>query len=301
MYASGFKEGSTRRKVYENAVRRATKKGRIPEEAKEVFNEIRKELRTYIWETSMQKMTRLDKEFEALEQGGLSHADFRALFESKLQDMEESKMDMPSEQTLYRKYLVKINPELRVRVLSKEWKIDGEGKPPRTPTTHREVALAIGLLLEEKADIHATGHAACDSLMNLDGSSGPVVPKALHQQGQKGAAVQCSHCHMADDHYSSACPQKAADTRNGDAANCYARAAKSGAKCRICSMPGHEARHHLLALQDYAQSVGKGPSDGAQGAKGGGKQGACLHVVMRATRHATAFKAEKEKVRKHSN
>ena len=91
----------------------------------------------------MQKMTRLDREFEALEQGGLSHADFRALFESKLQDMEDSAMDMPTEQTLYRKYLVKLNPELKVRVLQKEWKIDGEGRPPRMPNTHQEIARAI--------------------------------------------------------------------------------------------------------------------------------------------------------------
>ena len=74
MYASGFEEGSTRRKVYENALRRAAREGRIPEEAREVLSEIRKELRTYIWETPMQQMTRMEKEFEALEQGSLSFA-----------------------------------------------------------------------------------------------------------------------------------------------------------------------------------------------------------------------------------
>ena len=72
-------------------------------ESKEVLAEIRKERRTYIWETPMQKMTRLDKEFETLEQGGLSHAGFRALWEIKPQVMEENQMDMPTEQTLYRK------------------------------------------------------------------------------------------------------------------------------------------------------------------------------------------------------
>ena len=119
----------------------------------------------------MQKMVRLDKEFEALEQGGMSHADFRALFESKLQDMQESSMDMPTTATLYRRYLIKLNPELRTKVLSKEWKIDGEENPPRMPCTYRDVARAVGLLLEEMADIHATGHARCDQLMALDGSA----------------------------------------------------------------------------------------------------------------------------------
>ena len=69
----------------------------------------------------MQKMVRLDMEFESLEQGGMSHADFRALFESKLQDMDDSEMDKFTPATLYRKYLIKLNSELRTRVMSKEW------------------------------------------------------------------------------------------------------------------------------------------------------------------------------------
>ena len=175
MYASGFKEGSTRRKVYDNIVRKATRKNRIPGEAKEVLAEIRKELRTYIWETSMQKMTRLDKEFEALEQGGLSHADFRALWESKLQDMEEAEMDMPTENTLFRKYLTKLHPEIRTRVLQKEWKLDGDDNPARAPKTYQDVAKAVGLLLEDKADIHAADQARTDALMVIN-PGGPAMP-----------------------------------------------------------------------------------------------------------------------------
>ena len=58
---------------------------------------------------------------------------------------------------------------MRIRVLSKEWKIDGEGKPPRMPTTHREIAQAIALLLEEREDIHAMGHTSYDNMMLLMG------------------------------------------------------------------------------------------------------------------------------------
>ena len=111
-------------------------------------------MRTYIWETKLQKQIRLDDDFEKLNQGSLSHADFRALFVSTLQDMEFANMDIPSETTLYRKYLTKLNDQLRTRVMSKEWKIDGEDKPARLPTTHREVAIAVGLCLEERADIY---------------------------------------------------------------------------------------------------------------------------------------------------
>ena len=70
------------------------------------------------------------------------------------------------------------------------------------PATHKEVARAVGLLLEEKADIHATGHAYTDVLMNLDGS-GPVLPKVPTGKGGggragKGPAIQCAHCKMVD-------------------------------------------------------------------------------------------------------
>ncbi len=118
MCEESFPPRSTRHKVYNNWMRRAKRLKRIPEEAAEVMKEIRKELRTFIWETELQKMTRLDREFDALAQGNMSHADFRALWDNKLQDMEESGMDMPTTITLYRKYLQKINPEMRTRILS---------------------------------------------------------------------------------------------------------------------------------------------------------------------------------------
>jgi len=54
-YAFSFKEGSTRRKVYDKAMRTAIRKGRIPAEAAEVLAEIRAEVRTFIWEAEIQK------------------------------------------------------------------------------------------------------------------------------------------------------------------------------------------------------------------------------------------------------
>ena len=63
------------------------------------------EIRTFISETVLQKQPRLDQEFRDLAQGGLSLADFRALWDARLQDMEDSGMDMPSEQTLFRYFL----------------------------------------------------------------------------------------------------------------------------------------------------------------------------------------------------
>jgi len=96
---------------------------------------------------------------------------------------------------------------------------------------------------------------------------GPVMPKAQRERGGKGNNdLQCSYCHQLSDHYTDACPQRAADTRGHDVA-CRARATQTGSRCELCGQPGHERRHHLFALQDHAAKQ-------TQGGKGGGKKGA---------------------------
>ena len=140
MYGQGFKQGSARAKVYHNAFRRATVRGRLPEEAREIFLEIRAELRDYIWETELNKAIRIEKKFEHLEQGGMALAEFHALFEERLQDIEECKsLDYPTARQLHRAYLTKLNVDVRNRILGKDWKLDGENKPARTPTTYKEL------------------------------------------------------------------------------------------------------------------------------------------------------------------
>jgi hypothetical protein len=193
-YAFSFKEGSTRRKVYERAMREAIRLKRIPDQSGEVLKEIRAELRTFIWETEIQKMTRLDREFDQLVQGGLSHADFRALWLDKLEDIEECEcMDKKTPQQLYIKYLNKISPVLRSSVLSKEWKIDGNDRPTRNPKTHQELARACGLVLEERADISASGSTHQDGIMVVESTA---VGKPYQHQlgGNRTNQVQCSYC-----------------------------------------------------------------------------------------------------------
>ena len=157
-YAFSFKEGSTRRKVYERGIRTATRLKRLPKEAAEVLAEIRAELRSFIWETPIQQMTRLDDKFTTIQQGGLSHANFRALWLDILEDIEEcEKMDKKTPQQLYIAYLNKLTPTLRMSVMTKEWRLDGPNKLPRSPETHEEVAMACGMVLEERANITAAG------------------------------------------------------------------------------------------------------------------------------------------------
>ena len=69
--------GSVRFKVYEAAIERAYKYGRLPQQAREVYEEIVKKLRAIIRETLIQCQERVDREFEALMMSRSSHAAFR--------------------------------------------------------------------------------------------------------------------------------------------------------------------------------------------------------------------------------
>ena len=141
------------------------------------MTEIQAKLRDFIWETNLQKMTRLDQEYQALCQGGMNHAEFRVLFESKLQDMAEcTNYEVPMESVLYRNYLCKLRQNLKSEVLRKEWKLDGPTNPPRPMATWRDVAKAVGLLLEERSDIDAARVAVGNSIMNLVGVKAASVP-----------------------------------------------------------------------------------------------------------------------------
>ena len=117
MFRECFQEGSIRWRVYDLEYRKAEDQGRIPHEAKEVLEEIITKLSGMLFETPIAKCNRIEREFDALQQGNLVHLEFHSLWESKLQDMKEivdsgvEWYTMPSEGVLYRKYLSKLHPE----------------------------------------------------------------------------------------------------------------------------------------------------------------------------------------------
>ena len=114
--------GSTRLKVYDTEFRKARKNGRLPEEAKAVFDEIVEKLHRTIRETALQRKERVEKEFAQLVMGKLSHSTFRA----------EAQVEIPGRDSLYRTYLRKLAPELRTAVIRQSWDIV-EGEAPRRP------------------------------------------------------------------------------------------------------------------------------------------------------------------------
>ncbi len=129
--------------------------------------------------------------------------------------------------------------------------------------TYREIGRAVALLLEERQDIHASSMLS-DQLMALNDKVVSQAKQPEHVGGavnakQKGAALVCSYCHVADDHFVQGCPKKAAEVR-GEYDTLMARYRASGLICPICKTPGHEQKHHMLALNDYRDAASPGKS-----------------------------------------
>ena len=103
-----------------------------------------------------------------------------------------------------------------------------EAGPARAVKTYQEVAIAISMYLEETADIRAISHDPYDVLHNVE------QPQGVSNGGKAGGGrsagagkagkndLVCKHCHMVNDHNAAICPQRAADSRDGESDKAYA-------------------------------------------------------------------------------
>merc|ERR1712242_297076 len=255
LFRKTLPSGSVRLKVYDTAIKRARKAGKLPHEAREVYEGILIKLRGVIRETRMQKQERVEREFHDLLMGRLPHSTFRAEWEYMLDEMEEAGVDMPTQDTLFRRYLSKVTPEFRSLVLGRAFSLDGEERPPRKPKTWEEVAECIELELESRADARAPTD-------NVHSFGPPVGP----------SRVTCSHC-QRHDHFTEYCPKAAADRRD-ESMKCLADHERTGRVCSLCGHGDHSEEHHRQAIADYAARMDESPPPpppSPSGRKGGGK------------------------------
>ena len=199
---------------------------RLPEEAKQVLEETRKELRNYIFETELTKENRLERAFDRVAQGHKSHAEFRAEFQSVLLDLDKADMLKDyREDRLKREYLRKLNHDLRTTVMSRDWPLDGPKDFQRGPKTWTEVAKVCNMILEQRGDLTASGPGQNhDAFYAIDASGRQLPPtKGAGKGGKQGnhGDVTCKYCHRVNEHYTEACPQKVADER-GESKECLA-------------------------------------------------------------------------------
>ena len=181
----------------------------------EVLAEIKKKLRDFLWETNMTRQSRLDGEFERLQQGAVRHSEFQLAWEKQLQAHKEAGMEIPGKETLYRKYLSKLNPSYRTPLMQKDWRLDGPDLPARKFTTWQEIAKAVNLMLEERQDIQASG-ATGDRFMTLAEDMPSVTSGGRNKnrvKGQGKGGMSCRHCGAANDHSAGHRPRKAAESR----------------------------------------------------------------------------------------
>ena len=177
--------GSTRLKLYENEVLKAVKAGRLPFQAQAVYDEIIAKLRSTIRESRLQKQTRIENEFVALEMGRMPHSAFLVEWERLLIELDDADIELPDARTLFRRYLQKLAPELRTTMLTRTFILD-DG-PPRKPDTWQECAECVAQELESRADARAPrehvnsitkGHLAYVPVLSEARPPHRVVPKA---------------------------------------------------------------------------------------------------------------------------
>ena len=79
------------------------------------------------------------------------------MFEDKLLEMEEAKVDVPSSESLYITYMKKLNQDTRTRVMARDWKLDGDASIPREPRTWQEVAKSVNMANALRTDVWTMG------------------------------------------------------------------------------------------------------------------------------------------------
>jgi hypothetical protein len=224
--------GSTRLKIYDNSIAQAQKDNRLPMQAQQIYDDILNNIRSVLRESILTKQTRVEIEFNKLEMGRLSHPPFLTEWERLLIAKDDVQIKIPDENTLFRRYLQKLVPDLRQVLLSRGWVLDAG--PPRKPTTWKECAECVGQELESRAD------------------SKP--PREMVNAIQVGSLQMCAYCRRQD--HMEICPKRAADVR-GDTAKCLADFEMGGRTCNLCNQADHTEEHHRLAVADLLALAGQ--------------------------------------------
>ena len=173
--------------TFDTAYQEAQKRQRLPQEAEAVLQEIKKELASVIYETSIQKRERLDREFEALAQGQCAYAEFKARWRNVLEDMREAEIQSANnDEHLYRAYVRKIDESLRKAVFDKMHNFGTETAPIlREPNTWEEVDRCCIKELLQRADSRAP---AADSYLAWQQDSRPSQSSSRRSRSQGPAS-----------------------------------------------------------------------------------------------------------------
>ena len=116
----------------------------------------------------------------------------------------------------------KLTPDLRRAVLGQSWPLGREGTPLRKPSTWEEVAEAVELELESRADARAP-----QDQVHAVGQEEPLVDGL-----NNGVPTQkCKYCQRTG-HPPEACPRRAAEQR-GDLARLIVENQRTGKCCAI--------------------------------------------------------------------
>ena len=78
-------------------------------------------MRDRLRESKITRQTRVETEFNQFEMGRLPHSAFLTEWEHMQNVLDDAGIQQPDEDTLFRRYLQKLVPELRATLLSRTW------------------------------------------------------------------------------------------------------------------------------------------------------------------------------------
>ena len=193
-------------KLYDLVFEEAQYDQRVPQDAADILEDIKTRQRNCVQESQFQRENRLEREYNALQQGKMSSAEFHAQYEKLANEMRRAGMGIASDpEALRRNYLRKINSELSTKILSFTWELDGPDKPTRKPKTWQEVYTAIIQELRVQADARGV-----DSRREEVRYTGGVPDPPAPAHGRV-----CKHCGR-DGHQPNICPLVVAKQKGED-------------------------------------------------------------------------------------
>ena len=284
MYRRCLPNGCLRLKTFDNELKKARNRGRLPDDADKVSEEVWAKLADLLKESGFQRKGRLDKEMDRLEMGKRSHAEFRVDWEILIENQRQAGMldtGPIGTDNLMRKYISKISESLRVAIMGKTHYLDGPNKAPRECVTWEEVADAVGWELEARGDVKAPkeqlfqledtpggngtglkpkkGAKGDKKNQGTNGTGSPTQPTEQprgrrgidyphdesYSLAEKGQKVRCQTCKRPG-HWPEQCPQLAA-SRRSNTAKYIADYERTGRYCGMCGYADHRDEDHRNA------------------------------------------------------
>ena len=201
-----LEKGGTRRASWDLKMRELRETGLLTENPKAAYESLIQDLRDVIPETDLELRLQKKMEFDGLEQGRTSHADFHVRFRKLLYELKRADCLKMDEDDLFLAYVSKVTPGLRNEI-RKRRTMFAEDRP-RLARTRAERKQVCDEYVREGKNVAALRERHGQTVY-AEGAAPPPAPPA---SGGVGSGSRCKLCNFPG-HSTALCPTEAAKKR----------------------------------------------------------------------------------------